>query len=121
MRWLAVAPASLTGLSKFGLARGQLAGAGLSASTVERLYRSLYVYTVGFHDTLKELLTHSSERASLIAGVWRSFMTIAEKSLKLNWRSEFLQILEVPWARVERFSLLYIFCRETHRAAPAFE
>ena len=48
-----MAPEALTGLSSFGLTRRQLQSAGLTAAGVDKLYRSLYVYTVGFHDTLQ--------------------------------------------------------------------
>ena len=46
-------PSSRKGLLTFGLDRQALLGAGLTADVVDRLYRGLYVYTVGFSDLLR--------------------------------------------------------------------
>eukprot|EP00879_Flechtneria_rotunda_P026921 GHRR01028767.1.p1 GENE.GHRR01028767.1~~GHRR01028767.1.p1 ORF type:complete len:246 (+),score=85.23 GHRR01028767.1:155-892(+) len=41
------------GAAAVGLARQQLLGAGLTSSAADQLYRSLYVYSMGFFDALK--------------------------------------------------------------------
>jgi hypothetical protein len=43
----------LQGLGTFGLTRVELVGAGLSHAAVDRLYRGLYVYTIGFFDVMQ--------------------------------------------------------------------
>jgi hypothetical protein len=43
----------LKGAAAAGLARQQLLAAGLSNTAVDQLYRSLYVYSVGFFDSTK--------------------------------------------------------------------
>eukprot|EP00854_Cymbomonas_tetramitiformis_P016421 gene16421-19492_t len=91
---LQVSSASLSGLSNYGLSRAELVKAGLSPAAVERMYRALYVYTVGFHDTMKELFTHSEQRVGLVENVWKTFIAIAEKSLKANFKSEFLKTVQ---------------------------
>jgi hypothetical protein len=50
--------AGLHGLQNFGLTRDDLKKRGLSSKAIERVYRSMYVYTVGFHDILKEVFSH---------------------------------------------------------------
>ncbi|KAK9820233.1 hypothetical protein WJX72_007746 [[Myrmecia] bisecta] len=81
------------GLGRFGLSREALAGGGLSSEEVDRLYRSMYVYTVGFQDLLKDLLTHCDNRAAVLHNVWRAFMCISETALKVNFKSEFLELV----------------------------
>jgi hypothetical protein len=44
---------TLRGAEAAGLARQQLIAAGLGANTVQQLYRSLFVYSMGFADTIK--------------------------------------------------------------------
>jgi hypothetical protein len=44
---------ALRGAAAAGLSRQQLLAAGLSSGAVEQLYRCLYVYTMGFVDTIK--------------------------------------------------------------------
>ena len=41
------------GITAAGLGRQQLLAAGLSSGTVDQLHRSLYVYSMGFVDTVK--------------------------------------------------------------------
>jgi hypothetical protein len=47
------AQAAFKGLLKHGLTKAELAHAGLGAEAVDRLYRTLYVYSVGLFDTLQ--------------------------------------------------------------------
>lgn len=43
----------LQGLASYGLTRVELLGAGLSNEGIDRLYRCMYVYTVGFFDVMQ--------------------------------------------------------------------
>jgi hypothetical protein len=45
--------AAFKGLLKHGLTKAELAHAGLGAEAVDRLYRTLYVYSLGLFDTLQ--------------------------------------------------------------------
>lgn len=44
---------TMKGLASFGLTRVELLGAGLSSPAIDRLYRGLYVYTIGFFDVMQ--------------------------------------------------------------------
>jgi hypothetical protein len=48
-------PSSLSkrGLLNHGLSREELGAAGLGGDAIDRLYRALYVYSLGFFDTLQ--------------------------------------------------------------------
>jgi hypothetical protein len=48
-------PVTKTGLVSFGMSREALASAGLNQAAIDRLYRGLYVYTVGFSDMMQVL------------------------------------------------------------------
>jgi hypothetical protein len=60
---------SHVGLTTYGISRDDLKKDGLSPPTIERIYRALYVYTVGFHDTMRELFDHSGKPEPLIRKV----------------------------------------------------
>ncbi|KAF5828586.1 hypothetical protein DUNSADRAFT_17383 [Dunaliella salina] len=45
--------AMLKGLARFGLTRTELSGAGLTNEAIDRVYRCLYVYTIGFFDVMQ--------------------------------------------------------------------
>jgi len=46
-------PALMRGLTEYGLTRPELRGAGLGEDAIDRLYRGLYVYTIGFFDLMQ--------------------------------------------------------------------
>lgn len=85
---------ALKGLAAFGLTRTELQGAGLSSEAVDRVYRSLYVYTVGFFDVMQEILEHSEFRLEVLSNVWRGFLFISEAALKVAFKSEYLQLFQ---------------------------
>jgi len=85
--------AALHGLQNFNLTRADLKQRGLSPKSIERIYRSMYVYTVGFHDILKELFGHCEDKADLVTSVWSGFVAISENTLKSQFKSEFLEML----------------------------
>ena len=45
--------ALMRGLAAYGLTRVEMRGAGLGDDSVDRLYRGLYVYTIGFFDLMQ--------------------------------------------------------------------
>ena len=53
-------PALMRGLTEYGLTRLELRGAGLGEDAIDRLYRGLYVYTIGFFDLMQ--VSERSER-----------------------------------------------------------
>ena len=76
---------------------------------MQRVYRSLYVYSVGFHDVLRDVFAHvpaggpagpavgahaPPSKGALMRDVWRAFLRISEDSLKVAWRSEFLETVD---------------------------
>ncbi|CAD7702140.1 unnamed protein product, partial [Ostreobium quekettii] len=87
--------ASLKGLARCGLRREDLCHAGLSAETIDRLYRALYVYSVGFFDLLQELLCHSTFRKELLTNVWKSFGKISEMAMKSAFKSDYLALIHL--------------------------
>lgn len=85
---------TLKGLLGHGLARVELRGAGLSDDGIDRLYRSLYVYTIGFFDVMQDILNHSEFRVEILGNVWRAYLKIAESALKVAFKSEYLQLFQ---------------------------
>jgi hypothetical protein len=50
---LHAAPVVKRGLIAFGVDRDALAGAGVANAAIDRIYRGMYVYSVGFSDLLR--------------------------------------------------------------------
>ncbi|WIA27986.1 hypothetical protein OEZ86_010576 [Tetradesmus obliquus] len=83
----------LRGAAAAGLARKQLLVAGLSNAAVDQLYRSLYVYSVGFFDSTKDVLQNNGNRQELLLSVWRAFLSLAEHALKSTFKSDYLSLV----------------------------
>ena len=47
-------------IHRYGIDRQTLVGAGISSEEVDRIYRSLFVYSVGFFELLKKVLATTS-------------------------------------------------------------
>ncbi|KAI8468604.1 MAG: hypothetical protein J3K34DRAFT_477590 [Monoraphidium minutum] len=59
-----------------------LESAGLAPAAADRLYRCLYVYSVGFSDALRDALAHSPHRGELLQALWRAYMALSEAALQ---------------------------------------
>eukprot|EP01052_Picozoa_sp_SAG31_P004418 SAG31_NODE_183_length_20987_cov_8.711078_2_plen_246_part_00 len=80
-----------------GISREALHQAGLSHTAIDRVYRSLYVYTTGFHQMVTEIAAkeiHGSEKESVTTdkqGESRRARVVASILLGWNWVSSTLQ------------------------------
>jgi hypothetical protein len=46
-------------ISRYGIDRLTLTNAGVPNQTVDRVFRCLFVYSVGFYELIKKLISHS--------------------------------------------------------------
>ena len=63
-------------LEEAGISQKQLSEVGLDRKQIRRLYQVLYVYSVGVHDALLNVLNQSRRSAHMIAPVWRSYLML---------------------------------------------
>ena len=63
--------------------------AGVANETTDRIYRALFVYSVGFHELLKKSLEHSSNRFTLVTNIWKVFSILLEYCC----RTDYLQMI----------------------------
>ena len=68
-----------TSLQRLQLDRQTLADLGLSGETVATLYRTLYVFTVGFHEHASNVMDGASGNHELVSRMWRSYSLMAEE------------------------------------------
>jgi hypothetical protein len=45
---------------------------------VDRIYRGLFVYSVGFYELLKKTLQHTEGKGSIITHLWKTFAILLE-------------------------------------------
>lgn len=74
-----------TALGALGLDRGALGVAGVGAATVERLYRGLFVYSVGFYSVVTKALAHAEGRQQLVTRCWKAFALLLEHCCRSDY------------------------------------
>jgi hypothetical protein len=70
---------------------------------VDRLYRSLFVYSVGFYEMIKSCLGHCKNRPALISNLWKVYSILLEYCCKHDYR---MQIQEITERHTEEMHLL---------------
>jgi hypothetical protein len=63
-----------------------MTNAGLSSDEVDRIYRCLFVYSVGFFEMLKKVLAQSENNFSIITQIWKVFQVLLEYSCKTDYK-----------------------------------
>ncbi|MEW5307688.1 MAG: hypothetical protein WDW36_010066 [Sanguina aurantia] len=89
---LHVDPSACRGLAAYGLTRVELLGSGLGHDAVDRLYRCMYVYSIGFFDVVQDILLPTEFRTEILSNVWKGFLHIAESALQVAFKSDYLKL-----------------------------
>jgi hypothetical protein len=79
-------PEQANPIHRYGIDRNTLVNAGVSAEEVDRIYRSLFVYSVGFFEMLKLILSTTKRNYSIITSIWKVFQVLLEYCCKTDYR-----------------------------------
>lgn len=71
------------GLHNMRICKKELGRLGLGADEIRKIYRSLYVYSVGYFDVICELLKHKDSTQNLIRRICETFLIVCEKGFKV--------------------------------------
>jgi len=67
---------------------------GLSDDMVNRIYRALFVYSVGFYELIKKCLSHSKQKYAIVTSIWKVFSILLEYCCKSDYRMLIQKISE---------------------------
>ena len=73
-------------MSRYGIDRLLFEKAGLTPEVQDRLYRGLFVYTVGFYEMINKSLTHIPGKFSIITALWKVFTILLEYCCRTDYR-----------------------------------
>ena len=65
-------------IQRYGIDRRELGAAGLPTDDIDRIYRALFVYSVGFYELIKKCLEHTSKNVTIITAIWKVFSILLE-------------------------------------------
>ena len=64
--------------SRYGIDWMQLLGVGLPTHFVERIYRGLFVHSLGFFEIINKCLEHSPSNSIIVTRLWKVFAVLLE-------------------------------------------
>lgn len=73
-------------ISRYGIDRLTLTLAGIPNEMVDRIFRALFVYSVGFYELVKKCLQHTERKYSIITSIWKVFSILLEYCCKTDYR-----------------------------------
>lgn len=53
---------------------------------VDRVYRALFVYSVGFFELLRKILEHTDKNFTIITAIWKVFSILLEYCCRTDYR-----------------------------------
>lgn len=73
-------------IHRYGIDRNNLVNSGISTEEVDRIYRSLFVYSVGFFEMLKKILSTTKRNYQIITSIWKVYQVLLEYCCKTDYR-----------------------------------
>ncbi|CDW78838.1 UNKNOWN [Stylonychia lemnae] len=81
-------------LNRFNVDRITLSKAGVTNEQIDRIYRSLFVYSVGFYEMLKNAIGKCKNRPAMISNFWKVYSILLEYCCKHDYRMQIQEITE---------------------------
>lgn len=91
-------------LNRFGVDRQSLISAGVPSHEVDRVFRALFVYSIGFYQLINQAMEHCTNKNMLIAGIWKVYSMLLEYCCNKDYRmvvKTLMQECEQEVTRVE--------------------
>lgn len=73
-------------VSRYQVDRMTLMNSGLSGDEVDRIYRALFVYSVGFFEHLRKILSNTKKNFQILTSIWKVFQVLLEYCCKTDYR-----------------------------------
>lgn len=73
-------------IARYGIDRQTLSKANLDAADIDRIYRSLFVYSVGFYELIKKVMNHTQKKYTVITSIWKVFAILLEYCCRTDYK-----------------------------------
>ncbi|KAL4496532.1 hypothetical protein ABPG72_015893 [Tetrahymena utriculariae] len=88
-------------LKNFGLDRKSLQNKGVSKENIDRIYRSLFVYSFGFYEMIQDIFAHIQDSAQTVASVWKIYGILLEYCSRTDFVNTVTQLEKEKTAIVD--------------------
>jgi hypothetical protein len=79
-------------ISRYGIDRIELNNNGIPNDLIDRVYRCLFVYSVGFYEMISKVIQHSEQKYTLITRIWKVFAVVLEYCCLTDYKMMITQI-----------------------------
>lgn len=79
-------PVHKTPINRYKIDKLWLHSQGMDPIDIERIYRSLFVYSLGFYDMILKCVQHAKNKYSILASLWKVFQILLEYCCKSNYQ-----------------------------------
>ena len=88
-------PESKNPIKRYGIDREYLnVEVKLDNDLIDRIYRALFVYSVGFYELIKTTIKHSTTKLSCVTSLWKVFAILLEYCCRTDYRMLLTKITE---------------------------
>lgn len=94
-------------ISRYGIERMVLVDAGIPNETVDRIYRALFVYSVGFYELIKKCLEHTEKKYTIITALWKVYSILLEYCCRTDYKMLISEISKEHKREIEELELRY--------------
>lgn len=81
-----VKPAHKSPLVRYQIDRLFMNNVGVPETEIDRIYRGLFVYSIGFYEMVHKCLSHAKNKYTMLSSVWKVFSILLEYCCKSNYQ-----------------------------------
>lgn len=94
-------------ISRYGIDRISFSAQGIPTETVDRVYRALFVYSVGFYELIKRCLEHTNKKYTIITNIWKVFAILLEYCCRTDYRMLIAEISKENKSELDKLDADY--------------
>ena len=79
-------PQQKTPINRYGIGQQTLLNEYIPQEIITRIYRALFVYSVGFHELLKNCLEHTNKNYEINTNIWKVFLVLLEYCCRSDYK-----------------------------------
>ena len=81
-----VKPTHKDPLQRYFVDRLHLVDKNVNPEMVDRIYRGLFVYSIGFYEMINKCLANAKNKYSLLSAIWKVYAILLEYCCKSNYQ-----------------------------------
>lgn len=94
-------------ISRYGIDRITLTKNKIENDLCDRVYRALFVYSVGFYELIKKCLQHTEKRYTVITNIWKVFAILLEYCCRTDYNMLISEISKMHQEEVDKLESDY--------------